>query len=32
LRTLLKSPGGADPVTLDHIELAPFGVYLGEVQ
>jgi glycosidase len=32
LHTLLKSIGGADPVTLDHIELAPFGVYVGEVQ
>lgn len=32
LKTLLKSPGGAEPVSLDHIELAPFGVYIGEVQ
>ena len=32
LHTLLKSPGGADPVSLDRIELAPFGVYIGEVQ
>ncbi len=32
LHTLMKSPGGADPVALDHIELAPFGVYVGEVQ
>lgn len=31
LHTLLKSPGGADPVALDDIELAPFGVYVGEV-
>lgn len=32
LHTLLKSPGGKDPDTLNHIELAPFGVYIGEVQ
>jgi alpha-glucosidase len=31
LKTLLKSPRGADPVSLDHIELAPFGVYIGEI-
>ena len=32
LKTLLKSPGMADPKTLDSIPLAPFGVYIGEVQ
>jgi alpha-glucosidase len=32
LHTLLKSPGGVDPASPDHIELAPFGVYIGEVQ
>lgn len=32
LHTLLKSPGGADPSGLDHIELAPFGVYMGEIR
>jgi alpha-glucosidase len=32
LHTLLKSPGAADPAGLEHIELAPFGVYVGEVQ
>jgi alpha-glucosidase len=32
LRTLLKSPGGADSSSLKHIELAPFGVYIGEVR
>ena len=32
LTTLLKSPGEVDPTGLDHIELAPFGVFLGEVR
>jgi len=32
LKTLLKSPGGADPVSLDKIDLAPFGVYIGEIR
>jgi alpha-glucosidase len=31
-RTLLKTPGAADSVRLDQIELGPFGVYIGEVQ
>jgi alpha-glucosidase len=31
-RTLLKTPGGAEPVSLDQIVLGPFGVYIGEVQ
>jgi hypothetical protein len=31
-KTLLKSPGGADPESLDSVSLAPFGVYIGEVQ
>jgi alpha-glucosidase len=31
-KTLLKSPGAADPDTLDRIVLSPFGVYVGEVQ
>ena len=31
-RTLLKSPGGTDPASLNAIELQPFGVYIGEVQ
>lgn len=30
--TLLKSPGGVDPSSLQHITLAPFGVYIGEVR
>ena len=32
LHTLLKSPGGVDPQSLDKIVLAPFGVYIGEIQ
>ncbi len=32
LKTLLKSPGGVDPVSLSDIKLGPFGVYIGEVQ
>ena len=31
-RTLLKTPGGADPASLAVIELGPFGVYIGEVR
>jgi alpha-glucosidase len=31
-RTLLKTPGAADPASLSAIDLAPFGVYVGEVQ
>lgn len=31
-KTLLKSPGGADPASLDKVELQPFGVYIGEVE
>ena len=32
LHTLLKSPGGVDPTSLDQIVLAPFGIYIGELQ
>ncbi|HVU45969.1 MAG TPA: alpha-glucosidase [Terracidiphilus sp.] len=32
LKTLLKSPGGADPTSLEQIELGPFGVYIGEIE
>ena len=32
LHTLLKSPGEAEPASPGHIELGPFGVYIGEVQ
>lgn len=30
LYTSLKSPGGTDPTPPDHIELAGFGVYIGQ--
>jgi alpha-glucosidase len=30
--TLMKTPGGADPKSIDHIELGPFGVYIGQVK
>jgi alpha-glucosidase len=32
LETLLKSPGGVDPKSLDQVVLAPFGIYIGELQ
>lgn len=32
LKTLLKSPGGADPASLEQIELGPFGVYIGQIE
>ena len=32
LKTLLKSPDCAEPVSLDQIVLAPFGVFIGELQ
>ncbi|MGB7548792.1 MAG: alpha-glucosidase [Terracidiphilus sp.] len=32
VRTLLKTPGAADPASLGAIELGPYGVYIGEVQ
>jgi alpha-glucosidase len=31
-KTLLKSPGSADPASLDAVALQPFGVYIGQVQ
>ena len=31
-KTLLKSPGAADPAWLGQFQLGPFGVYIGEVQ
>jgi alpha-glucosidase len=31
-KTLLKTPGAADPALLGQIQLGPFGVYVGEVQ
>jgi alpha-glucosidase len=32
LQTLLKSPGASDPKAPNHIELLPFGVYIGQLQ
>ena len=32
LQTLLKSPGASDPQVPNHIELPPFGVYIGQLQ
>jgi len=31
-KTLLKTPGAADPTSLRQIELGPFGVYIGVVE
>ena len=31
-KTLLKSPGGGDPASLNSVELQPFGVYIGAVE
>ena len=31
-KTLLKTPGSADPASLEQLQLPPFGVYIGEVQ
>jgi alpha-glucosidase len=32
LKTILKTPGSADPASIDSIELPPFGVYIGQVE
>ncbi len=32
VKTLMKTPGAADPASLGQIQLAPFGVWVGEVQ
>ena len=32
VQTLLKTPGAADPTSLEAIQLGPFGVYIGEVK
>jgi alpha-glucosidase len=32
VKTLLKTPGAADPESLGQFQLGPFGVYIGEVQ
>lgn len=31
-KTLLKTPGAPDPASLGEFQLAPYGVYIGEVQ
>jgi alpha-glucosidase len=32
VKTLLKTPGAADPAFLGQIQLPPYGVYIGEVK
>jgi alpha-glucosidase len=32
VKTLMKSPGGKDPSSLEDVELGPFGVYIGQVK
>jgi hypothetical protein len=32
LKTLLKTPGAADPSSLGSIQLGPYGVYIGQVR
>ena len=32
VQTLLRSPGGTDPASLDSIKLGPYGVFIGQVQ
>jgi alpha-glucosidase len=32
LKTLLKTPGAPDPVSLQAIQLGPYGVYIGEIR
>ena len=32
VKTLLKTPGAADPASISQIQLGPYGVYIGEVQ
>jgi alpha-glucosidase len=32
VKTLLKTPGAADPDSIGQIQLGPFGVYIGELQ
>jgi hypothetical protein len=31
LKTLLKTPGAAEPESLQAIQLGPFGVYVGKI-
>lgn len=32
VKTLLKTPGAPDPLSLDMVQLGPFGVYIGRVE
>lgn len=32
VKTLLKTPGAADPVSLHQVALGPYGVYIGEAR
>jgi hypothetical protein len=32
VKTLMKTPGAADPASLGQIQLGPYGVWVGEVQ
>jgi hypothetical protein len=32
LKTLLKTPGAPDPLSLDLVQLGPYGVYIGRVE
>jgi alpha-glucosidase len=32
VKTLLKTPGAPDPLSLDMVQLGPFGVYVGQVE
>ena len=32
VRTLLKTPGAPDPLSLDLVQLGPYGVYIGRVE
>jgi alpha-glucosidase len=32
VKTLLKTPGAADPLSLDMVQLGPYGVYIGRVE
>jgi len=32
LKALLQTPGAVEPKSTDHIELGPFGVYIGQVK
>jgi len=32
VKTLLKTPGAAEPSSISSIQLGPFGVFVGELQ